>query len=93
MNISNVLSKGEYIGIRKLRESLSQVVQDDKTFFVTSRGKPVKALLPYKMLLEILEVLDELKDTRLIQKISEGRGEYAKDGWIPLSNLKNDLGL
>lgn len=92
--LSNILNDGEYIGIRKLRESLTKVVQNDKkTFFVTSHGKPVKVLLPYGMLLEILEVLDELKDERLIQKIDEAMKEYAKGGWIPINKLKKYLGL
>lgn len=94
MDVSGILSKGEYIGIRQLRESLARVVREDKkTFFVTAHGKPVKVLLPYRMLLEILEVLDELKSERLIQKIYEARKEYAKGGWIPVTHLKKDLGL
>lgn len=94
MDVSGILSKGEYIGIRQLRESLTKVVREDKkTFFVTAHGKPVKALLPYRMLLEILEVVDELKNERLIQKISEARKEYAKGGWVSVSHLRKDLGL
>lgn len=41
----------------------------------------------------IFEILDELADERLIQKISKARKEYENGGWIPFEQLKNDLSL
>ncbi len=94
MGLAAALEKGKYIGVRALRETLADVVKDNKkTFFLTQRGKPVKAVLPYEMFLELMELLDELKDERLLQRVAEGRKEYKKEGWIPFEKLKKDLSL
>lgn len=92
--MAGILQKSEYIGVRALRKSLADVVKDNKkTFFLTQRGKPVKAVLPYATFLELLELLDELKDERLMQEIARGRKEYQKGGWVPFEKLKRDLSL
>ncbi|OGX03371.1 MAG: hypothetical protein A3G87_03005 [Omnitrophica bacterium RIFCSPLOWO2_12_FULL_50_11] len=58
---------------------------------VTDHGKPVKAMISYEVLLELLEILEELRDKTLIQEVAQGRKEYAAGGWFPVSRLKNEL--
>jgi len=78
-----LVREGEHIGVRELRENLSHVLKSRKTYFVTDHGKPVRAVLPYEVFLELLEVLEELKDKKLMQNVAQGREEYQKGGWVP----------
>ena len=81
----------EHIGVRELRENLAKVLKSRKTYFVTDHGKPVRAVMPYEIFLELLEMLEELKDKTLIQEVAQGRKESREGGWIPASRLKKSL--
>jgi hypothetical protein len=91
MTIAGFVKEGEYIGARELRESLSKVIKSKKSFFVTEHGKPVKAMIPYGTLLELLEILEELKDKALVLEVAQGREEYRKGGWVPVNRLRKAL--
>lgn len=91
MTTAGMLKEGKHIGVRKLRENLSRVLASPKPYFVTDHGKPVSAVLPYEVFLELLEVLEELKDKTLIQEIAQGRKESREGGWVPLSRLRRSL--
>ena len=80
-----------YVGVRELRENLAKAVKSHRFIFVTDHGKPVKAMVPYEVLLELLEVLEELKDKSLVQEIIMGRKEYAKGGWVSVDRIKKML--
>ena len=85
------VKEGKYVGVRELRENLSKMLKSRHAYFVTDHGKPVKAMIPYGVLLELLETLEELKDKTLIQEVAQGRKEYAAGGWVPASRLKKHL--
>ncbi|OGW82729.1 MAG: hypothetical protein A2Z83_07935 [Omnitrophica bacterium GWA2_52_8] len=74
-----------------MRTNLAKVLKSRQAYFVTDHGKPVKAMIPYEVLLELLEMLEELKDKNLIQEVAQGRKEYQEGGWVPASRLKNKL--
>ena len=88
MNTPKLIKDARYVGVRELRENLATVVKSKSFFFVTDHGKPVKAMVPYEMLLELIEVLEELKDKTLLQEIKQGRKEYEQGGWVPANRLK-----
>lgn len=87
-----VMRAGEYIGARELRLRLAQVMKSPKAFFVTEHGKPVKAMVPYAAFLELLEMVDELKDASLAHEVREGRAEYAAGRWRSLAGLRRSFG-
>ncbi len=91
MTAIGFVKRGKYIGVRELRENLSKVIKSGQAYFVTDHGKPVKAMIPYETLLELLEILEELKDKRLIQEVARGGKEYQEGGWIPAGRLKKRL--
>ena len=91
MTAIGLVREGKYVGVRELRENLSRMIKSQGAFFVTEHGKPVKAMIPYGTLLELLDLLEELKDKTLIQEIAEARREYRKGGWIPVERLKKRL--
>ena len=85
------VKRGRHIGVREFRENLSKVIKGDTTYFVTEHGKPVRAVLSYKVLLELLEAVEELRDRALIREIALGRKEYQEGGWVPAGRLKKML--
>lgn len=92
MSAISLIKKSHYIGTRQLRGSLAKVLKSRDSYFVTDHGKPVKAMIPYEVLLELLEIMDELKDKALLKEISQGREEYKQGSWVPVSRLKKMLG-
>ncbi len=91
MTAIGFVKEGKYVGARELRTNLAKVLKSRQSYFVTDHGKPVKAMIPYEVLLELLEIVEELKDKALIQEVAQGRKEYEKSGWVPVSRLKNKL--
>ena len=91
MTAIGFVREGKYVGVRELRGNLAKMLKSRQSYFVTDHGKPVKAMIPYEVLLELLEILDELKDKTLTQEVARGRKEYAAGGWVPASRLKNKL--
>ena len=81
----------KFVGARELRTNLAKVLKSRQAYFVTDHGKPVKAMIPYEVLLELLEIVEELKDKALLQEVAQGRREYQEGGWVPASRLKNKL--
>ena len=91
MSSIGFVRKGKHIGVRELRENLSKVMKSQQTYFVTEHGKPVRAVLHYEVLLELLEMLEELKDKALIQEVAQGRKEYRQGGWVSADRLKKSF--
>lgn len=87
----SLVREGEHIGVRELRENLAKVLKDRKTYFVTDHGKPSKAVLPYEVFLELLEMLEELRDKSLLRDVAQGRKEYKQGGWVPSVRLRKSL--
>lgn len=50
-------------------------------------------MLAYQDLLEIIDLIEELRNEKLIQEIFRARKNYRKSGGIPLSRLGKKLGL
>ena len=90
MTAIGFVKDGKYVGARELRTNLAKVLKSRQAYFVTDHGKPVKAMIPYEALLELLEIVEELKDKALIQEVARGRKEYEQDGWVPASRLKKN---
>jgi prevent-host-death family protein len=92
MTIFQMLS-AQHIGVRELKNKLPEVLHSHKAVIATQHGKPAYFLLPYEDMLEIVEMLEEIKDKELLRLIESGRRSYAKSGWKPVSNLWKKLGI
>ena len=88
MTAIGFVKAGKYVGVRELRTNLATVLKSRQAYFVTDHGKSVKAMIPYEVLLELLEIMEELKDKTLVQEVAQGRKEYQQGGWVPVSRLK-----
>ena len=92
MSIATDILKSHHIGIRDLKEHLSKLLKKNEPLVVTHRGTPVKIILPYSDMLELMDILDELSDLETLQAIQEGRKAIkARAQGIPVSKLFNKI--
>ena len=92
MTISEMLH-ATHMGVRELKNNLPSVLHSNKPVVATEHGKPTYFLLPYKEMVEIVEMLEEARDAELVSLVREGRAAYAKGGWKPASKLWKKLKL
>ena len=73
MTVATALLNARYIGVRELREHLSNRLKGNKIIVVTDHGTPTKVILSYRDVVELIEVMDELRDQAAVQSVQEGR--------------------
>lgn len=67
------LIKAEHVGVRELRDHLCGFMKDKKpAIVVTERGKPVRVIVSYAKMVELLEFFDEVSDPETMRNIHEG---------------------
>ncbi|MFH1442200.1 MAG: type II toxin-antitoxin system prevent-host-death family antitoxin [Candidatus Omnitrophota bacterium] len=67
------LIKAEHVGVRELRDHLCGFMKDKKpAIVITERGKPVRVIVPYAKMVELLEFIDEVSDSDTMRNIHEG---------------------
>ena len=88
MTVAAALLNAKYIGVRELREHLSKRLKSSKVIVITEHGTPTKVILSYPDVVELIEVLEELRDQTAIQSVQEGRKAVkAGSQGIPVSRL------
>ncbi len=93
MSLATQLLRVAPIGVKELKNTLSAVLRRGKARIVTEHNRPRHVLVPYEDMVELVELLDELADPRLLKQIAEGRESYRKGKWIPLETTAKALGL
>jgi PHD/YefM family antitoxin component YafN of YafNO toxin-antitoxin module len=73
MDIALDLLKAKHIGVRELKEGLSAFLKKDAPLVVTEHGAPTRVIVPYDEMLELLDILEEIDDTRASSLVAEGR--------------------
>ena len=92
MTVATALLHAKYIGVRELREHLSKRLKGSQVIVVTEHGTPTKVILSYHDVIELIEVLDELRDQAAIQAVHEGRKAIrAGAEGIPVNRLFRHL--
>lgn len=92
MTISQMM-RATHMGVRELKNNLTGVLRAHKPVVATEHGKPTYFLLPYEDMVEIVEILEEARDSQLVSMVAEGRKAYGKGGWRPASKLWKKLDL
>lgn len=77
MTSAALLRKAKPINVREAQARLSQLIGSKMPSLVMSHGKPVSFLIPYEEMLDLLEMLEDLK----------GRSEYETGKAIPAERL------
>ncbi len=78
MRFDKALLKAQKIGVRKFRDSISKFIHTHQMFVLTEHGTPTNVLLPYNDALEIVDILDELRDKDTLKAVSSGRASIKR---------------
>ena len=87
MTALSFLRKAKPVNVREAQARLSQLIKSKSPSMVVSHGKPVSFLVPYEEMLDLVELLDELKDRKLLEEIARARADYAKGKSVPAERL------
>ena len=66
------LLKAEHVGVREFKEHVS-ADSLKKITVVTDHGKPISVNLPFDEVLELVDILDELRDHEVLEAVASGR--------------------
>lgn len=72
---------------------LPKELHNQDTVTVTSRGKPVLAVMPWELYESIIETLEIMGDESLMKLIRQGIKEYKQGKLIPWEEAKKQLEL
>jgi len=86
------LLRARHVGIRELKDHLSELMEAGKPLVATDHGNPKYFLVPYGEMAELIEMMDELSDAHVISQVKEAREEYRAGKWKPVSGLWKQLG-
>lgn len=86
------LLKARHVGIKELKNRLSELLRTRQPLVATDRGEPTYFFVPYDEMVEVVEILEELSDPETVKRVQEGRTAYQKGGWIPVARLWKKLG-
>lgn len=92
MTAASALLNARHIGVRELREHLSQRLKGTRPLIVTEHGMPTRVILSYRDMLELIEVLDELQDHHTLEAVQEGRSAVKRRvRGIPVARLFSQI--
>ena len=79
MNAFSLLRATKYIGAKDLRVGLDKILREtDHPYRVMLHNRPALAILPDSQFIELLELLEELKDSGLLEKARKKLFEEGK---------------
>ena len=93
MTYRSIFRDAKPVNVKEAQAGLSRLVKSAKPSLITSHGKPLSFIIPYDEMLELLDMLEELRDKRLIKGIAEARSEYAAGKEVGAEGLFRRLGL
>ena len=93
MTTASLLRKAKPVNVREAQAKLSRLIRSKSPSMVLSHGKPVSFLIPYEEMLDLLEMVDEMKDKTLLKEIARARAEYKKGKAVPAERLFRKMDL
>ena len=85
MTLAAQILKAPHIGSKDLRDNMARSIKSNKPVVVTEHGRPRQVLLPYEMMLDLIETVEDLQDKDLMAQIFEGkRAVGAGEAGIPV---------
>ncbi|OGW99964.1 MAG: hypothetical protein A3I73_04105 [Omnitrophica bacterium RIFCSPLOWO2_02_FULL_45_16] len=87
MTLAAALLRAPRIGAREFRNKACSFIRRGKAYLVTEHGQPAGVFLPYEDAIELVDIIDELNDKKLLKIIAEGRRAISRGAkGIPLSD-------
>jgi antitoxin (DNA-binding transcriptional repressor) of toxin-antitoxin stability system len=93
MSVINLLRKAKPVNVREAQAQLSKLIKSKSPSMVLSHGKPVSFLVPYEDMLDLVELLDELKDKKILGEIEQARKDYTQGKAVPAERLFKKIGV
>ncbi len=87
MSTKNILQKAQAVNVREAQAQLSKLIRSETPSMILFDGKPVSVLVPYEDMVDLVEILDELTDNKLLGEIKRARKEYVKGKAVPAEHL------
>ena len=88
MTISAALIRASHVGVRDLRIHLSRRLKDKNPLVVTEHGMPMKVIISYQDMVDLVEILDELQDPKTLQAVMHARRGIKRGAkGVPVSRL------
>ena len=88
MKIAMDLLKADHVGVRDLKTHLSHRLKTNRPLVITDHSQPVKVIMPYADMVELLDMLDEMTDEAALAAVQEGRGAVRSGvKGVPVSRL------
>ncbi len=78
MTLAAALLRAPRIGAREFRNKACSFINMGKACLITEHGHPAGVFLPYQDALELVDVVDELNDKKVLKMIAEGRRAIRK---------------
>ncbi len=86
-----------HLSISEARTQLTRLAgrlrAHQETVEVTSRGKPVLAIVPWDLYESMVETMEIMGDKDLMAKVRQGIKDYEAGNGVPLEAAKKRLGL
>ena len=92
MSVAELL-RARHVGVRDLKDRLSAHLRTGKPIVATDRGTPTHILIPYRDVIELVEMLEEAADPALVAQVREGRASHARGAGVPVGRAWKRLGL
>ncbi|MCX5783782.1 MAG: hypothetical protein NTW04_05025 [Elusimicrobia bacterium] len=71
MTLSQMLG-ARHVGVKELKNNISMLFKTHKPIVATDRGQPTYFLIPYEDIVELIEMIEEARDAKLIRAIQSG---------------------
>ena len=72
MTTATELLKAGHVGVREFKEHMT-ADNLKKVTVITDHGKPISVNLPYDEVLELMDILDDLRDETALKAVGAGR--------------------
>lgn len=78
MTFAQKILRSEYVGVKQLKNNLSEYLKEKESVVVTNRGRPTNVILSYDEVMDLVDLVEEISDPDLIRTIQEGREAIAR---------------
>ena len=88
MSIAANMLHATHMGVKDFRDHLAGALKKPNMLIVTQHGQPSKVVIDYEDMLELVDVLDELRDASTMQAVLEGKEAIRRGAkGIPVTRL------
>ncbi len=78
MSLAIALLHAPNIGVRKFKNHLSSYLNKAKTLIITDNGEPTSVVMPYDDVVELVDLIEELRDREVLELVTQGRKSISR---------------